>query len=460
MSKLSLKSDYFLAFFLSCILILGVVLRLNEYSTVPPVGETRDEFQYPWAGLTLLQTGVPSSWSYFDAYQNRQSTKVWGQEFRIVTPWFDKPLLYPLLTGIWMWVLGARNFADITMAQLRLIPLLLSSLTIILVGLIGKKLISDRVGMLAALLYAVTPTIVLANRLSLTENLLIPLVLGALLILNQSKQTRVSLIVLGVLTGLAFLTKQIGFTLYLAVLWPLVLQKKWKDIAIVSSIFATFVGIHFGVVAFYGLKLYLAVMSDFRIAHTLVGLPELVFAIFQNPVIGQKGRVFLDGTILLGTVLLFTSPWTMGKLLKNAAQKLFLLLGFPLFYLTALVLVESGATEFSYFGWHIYPLYPFLMLLVAWVIEQVLMRPELFTKLLLFLFLGASSIRFVFLLNPPTWTTWQEVLSLLALALVAAEFVNLRVQKTFLFILLVVFVGISIYTSWQVGLIYPTQPPL
>ena len=438
---------------LFCIITtLGLLLRLVNYTQVPALGETRDEFMYPWAGLTLLQTGTPSSWSYFESYTQRTSIYLWDQEFRIVTPWFDKPLLYPLLTGGFLWLFGARDFADVNLMFLRLIPIGLSIPTLVLLTLIARDVFSKKVALIAATLYATVTTIVLANRLSLTENLLTPLFLGITLLTLRLRNNS-QLITIGILSGLAFHTKQIGAAVIGYPLALLILKRDYKKVLLLLSIFLACVAIYFLVVAWYDWGLYLRVMSDFRHAHALAGLPELIQTIFRFPTISQKTRLLLDGSILAGLILLLARPFYTA----NESKKGMALIVVPLAYVTVLTLVESGGTNFSYFGWHIYPLFPFMMIGLASHMSYLYQTVRFTPLLLLLLTIGTSCIRFLFLLLPIQYHhLWQYTLAALISLVLLIWLFTPRLRRMSLAFFFVTYLIVNIITTLTLNRTYPT----
>ena len=453
------------------------MLRFYQLGVFPEPGETRDELQYPWAGITLLTTGTPTSWSYFDSYTNRQSIRFGKQEFRLVTPWFDKPLLYPLITGFWMQLNGINSIFNVNFLILRLVPLALSVMTLILLALVAKSVFAENIALLATLLYATIPSIVFSNRLSLTENLLTPFILLTIYIIQsqlrgdmrmghphpslhlfEADTRRTSLkrgwgnahgrppwdktslflsAVLGILSGLAFHTKQTGVVMFIFVAGVYIWQRRFKEIFLAAVVFALFVVLHFAIVSNYDLKLYFNVMSDFRHGHTLVGLPELPFALFRFQGIGQQDRPFLDGSLLFGYLFLFTLPWwqhkqrvratsswkgnDLDRISKDAIASLqhdeqptyFLhskmIIFAPAFlYLIILSAIESGASLFSFFGWHVYPLFPFVTIALAVGLYKAWQDRITMQLGILFFFLGVSGIRFLFLLLPESWHyRWQ-----------------------------------------------------
>ncbi|KKS80873.1 MAG: Glycosyl transferase family 39, partial [Candidatus Gottesmanbacteria bacterium GW2011_GWC1_43_10] len=151
---------------LVAIALLGLGLRLVDYDRLPGFEETQDEFFYPWAGMTMLQRKPPVGWSWFEAYPKREIKTFWGAQYPLVSPWLEKPPLYSLLSGAWMLLSGAKEIWEVRLTVLRLLPIGLSFFTIILTGILATKVFSRPVGIIAALLYATTPTMVMANRMS------------------------------------------------------------------------------------------------------------------------------------------------------------------------------------------------------------------------------------------------------------------------------------------------------
>src|SRR3989344_449533 len=113
-----------LFYILLCTIILfGLLLRVINYQEVPPFGENRDEFFYPWSGMTMLQGKLPVGWSFFSAYPNPTVVKWWGMEFPLVSPWVEKPPLYSLITGGWMLINGTHELNQVRLSVLRTIPI-------------------------------------------------------------------------------------------------------------------------------------------------------------------------------------------------------------------------------------------------------------------------------------------------------------------------------------------------
>ena len=474
------------------IALIGFLLRLTNYDRIPPFAETRDEFFYPWAGMTMLQGKSPVAWSFFSAYPNPQLVKWWGVEFPIVSPWVEKPPLYSLITGGWMILNGARELTDVRLSVLRIVPLILSLITILATGILSGVLFGPIIGLAAALIYATTPAIVMANRLSLTENLLTPLVLLTLIVFVSHKFGKWQVWLVGLGSFLAVLTKNVGIALAVPLLIFYFCKKDKRSFLIVGIATAIATLIHPLMGWYYGWDIFTKMLVNYRVALALSGLPELLSTIFGYPTITTKAQLFPDGTLLLGLILLFTSPlWfiqsrslTRPESFDFAQDKLrrgmtifqfkrfkfsfpnftveHLFLSFPLVYFLLLSMLASG-TSWSYFGWHIYPLYPFMVILIATLGLRLLKENNLFLGIIAVVAIGASSIRFFFLNQPQSFGhLWQYVYIGLIALVVISSFSSQKVRVLIWLSLFGLFIGVNVYTVINLSYIYPSlvQPAL
>lgn len=438
-----------------CIAFIGFLLRLIDYDHAPPFGETKDEFMYPFAGISLLQTGMPTSWSPFAGYTNNYQLDLWGEQFRMVTPWLDKPPLYPLLVGVVSLLAGENEFQEVRMSTFRLIPVTLSFFTIFLTGLVASVYLNKKISILAAILYAVTPTIVLGNRMGLTENLLVPLSLLGLWLFHHLQQAKskdfLYPVLVGLVSGLVVATKQIGAALPLSIVVILILKKEWKKAFIVGIVTTPFLLINPLMGFFYDWRMYQLVMSEFSEAHAL-GLPETIATLFRIPGIGHKESIFLDGAMLSGFILFFASPFGM---LHQHKEKIFGLLLFPFIYVVSLTLLEGGTT---WYGWHLFPLYPFLVIVLAYALYQLWHEQNLLQFLFFFMILGASSMRFLMVIHPSLLASWQTPLGFfLGISMIFWFFQKGKLRKEFLLVCGILFVVINIYTVIDLSKIYPSK---
>ena len=443
------------------IAVSGLSLRLIHYQAIPPFTETADEMIYPWYGMSLIKTGTPTSWSNFRTYRSSQKVIFWGEKYRLVSPYLDKPPLYPIITGSIILAAGIDNFPEVRLSILRLIPITLSLLSIILTGLLARSLFGKSVGLLSAILYATIPTIVLSNRLSLTENLLTPIALFAIYLFIRQEKTNTgasTAIILGALSGLAMLTKQIGLVLPLVISGIFLTQNKWKLAALVCSISFLVFSVYPLMITYYGWGFFLELMKEFSSYHTK-GLPEITYTILRLPLIGHSGGSFPDGAILAGYILLFSSPFWLFKKSHSLKQllNLKLFLGFPILYVVILGLMESGHRSSYFFGWHVYPLFPFLAILLAKTMLDLWRKPLLLKALIYFLVIGFSTIGFLLKLLPRYQHLWQIILAL-PLIIISLSFLHNRTsQRTILTINLTLFITMNILVVLFAPYFYSNQ---
>lgn len=445
------------------IALFGLFLRLIDYQKVPPFDVTKDEFFYPWSGMTFIKTGNPTAWSLFDSYTEAEVVYKWGTWYRIVSPWVEKPPLYAIMSGLVVIASGAADMFDVRLSVIRLLPIFLSFSTIILIGLVARKFFDDNVSYLSMIFYATVPTIVMANRLSLVENLLTPLVLLGIYIFSEdfkSKFTKnLRIYSVGIVVALCLLTKNIGIALPLVFIWILLREKNYKDFSIIFIFSTIFTLVHPLIGYIYNWELFLNVMRDYQRIHALVGPPEVVQTIFRFPIVGhQWDRLFLDGGMLAGYILLFSSPFILHKFDERKST---LLLGFPLLYLLVLSLLESGSTPYSFFGWHVYPLFPFMMILLAKAAHELINKPNLIQMLFFFLLLGFSSLRFLTILMPEITKSWQPIAFLTVSILIVGLMFRRNLDKAVIYGALTIFLIINVLVVFSLNQIYPgfAQPP-
>jgi hypothetical protein len=120
------------------------------------------------------------------------------------------PPLYPAFLGAWHVVVGASPSTD----AVRLAGLVPAAATIVLTALLGRRVAGERVGVVAALLVALHPGLVAVDGSAMSENLTVPLVVGAQVLAlrlvdatgRRAQVARAA--ALGGVLGLAVLTRQ------------------------------------------------------------------------------------------------------------------------------------------------------------------------------------------------------------------------------------------------------------
>jgi len=219
-------------------------------------------------------------------------------------------------------------------------------------------------------------------------------------------------------------------------------------ISLVSGLIHPLIGLY------YDWDLFLAVLEDYRKAHSL-GLPQIIYSIIQYPVIGHKEKIFLDGSILAGYLLLFTSPFWLLKNTKNDDNfKLFLAIPFSLLSVSAIL--EGG--DVTFYGWHYFPFFPFLVIVLAKLLHDLWQNPDLLKSLFFYLIIGSSTIRFFLLLTPQLAKTWQWILAVPLLILTGSFFLKPAYQKIILMTIFIIFLAVNIIIILNLDQIYPSSP--
>src|SRR5215471_4596138 len=167
---------------LASVTVLALVLRLYQVGDAPLFTDNLDEIQFTWAGLNLILHGDPITWSYYPGYPAYTAFSAFGTTVPVVHHWMDHPPLFSLLMGGWVWLLGVRDMTDFTATQVRIVPVVFSTLTIPLVHVLGRRFLSAPAAMAGALLLATAPGAVLLGREAEPESVQAVLLLVALLL--------------------------------------------------------------------------------------------------------------------------------------------------------------------------------------------------------------------------------------------------------------------------------------
>ncbi|MBR8831047.1 MAG: hypothetical protein N5P05_003752 [Chroococcopsis gigantea SAG 12.99] len=362
---------------LYCFLItgLGAILRFYNYTILPPDNWTSDEYAFAWSGMSILQQGVPTSWSWLTPSDNFP-TVVWPERnlrFRLVTPWFDHPPLFGLLVGLAAIIGGARTFFQCNLYSMRFPSLLLGIACLLLVYIIAYKLFNTPVAVIAGLLYATNPNTVFLSRLAISENLVVFFALLVILLYWYYHQTQNArfLWVAAVCAGLATLAKVTAIYLPVLLVFLLIFDKKWRNIPIVLAIGLGLTSLYY----LYGNLYY----HDFFVS--IIHEQSLRFESFNFLQYFILPKVFFeDGWLILGLLSLVL-------ILKDGTENISnRLITFPIF-LYALTLIFTGAQS-HYFTWYTIPFYPFVFIALAIFMGQFSQSPNLVWASLIFITAG------------------------------------------------------------------------
>ncbi|GCL53624.1 glycosyl transferase family 39 [Microcystis aeruginosa NIES-3806] len=368
------------------ITFLGAFLRIYNYDSLPPDNWTSDEYAFAWSGMSLLQTGIPTSWSWLSPTDNFP-TVVWEAKnlrYRLVTPWFDHPPLFGLLVGLFALLGGAKTFFDCSLTIIRVPSLLLGIASIVLVYLLALKLSNLSIAIIASLIYATNPNTVFLSRLAISENLMIVFCLFIILLYWQYYQThrKKYLYIAACLAGLACLVKVTAIYLVVLLIVLLIYEKQGREAIYVTAIGAFFFSLYFLYGAIYDYDFFRKIFQE----------QSLRFEDFNFVKYLTTPTVFFeDGWLIFSWLTLL--PF----LRKNPASPQVRLLALPVILYT-LILVATGAQS-HFFTWYMIPFYPFMFIILAIFLDDFRQETDGLTASIIFIFLGVWSIH----LNLTAW---------------------------------------------------------
>jgi len=362
------------------IMLVGAILRLYQHDLYPPLHETEDEQGLAWHGISLLTTGTPTSWLFYDYFNPKQvytpdrlqSLKWFGADFTLGTPYFDNPPVMPILLGLVSVAAGAKTIFDSHLEVIRLIPIMFGVVNIWLVYVWGERVLkSKKIGLAAAFFYSLTPLIVVANRVVKEENMLATFfLLIGLAVYEYVKNKRGRYLVwAGVWSGLAFLTKEtsvVGLIAAAVMVWQW--PKKWQvkellkwPIIKLLMVMAPFVVFYF----VYGIGWSLGYQwASFEVnTHKILDVVSWLrlFTDHHGAAIGSFAFFFYP----LMLINLFISSSKMDKF-SQLTVSLYLLLMGALIY----------GTDWGFFGWYKTAVYPFLALAMGITVVEGMMKTD------------------------------------------------------------------------------------
>lgn len=362
--------------------VIGAILRLWQYASVPAPSDNPDEVQFGWAGMSLLATGVPRSWSYFPEYHRFVPFHFHdGVTYPLVQPWIDHPPLFSAVVGLALALVGQHQFDDLTTWAVRLPSIALSILTIPLVYQYARGIGGQAVAAVAGLLFAIAPGAVLYSRAVEPEAVLAPLLLVALIACRRlvARPSAGWLALLMGATALAPLAKVTGLAVGLTAVVILLLHERPSLAAAAAA--SALLGL--GLVALFGAiedwSLFVGVSAE-QAAHR-VGVMG-AFDFITSP--AGLNRHFRDPWWLLGWLgIAFALSRTTGNRLGLYAAA-------PLLVYAATILFLAD-NRVAAFGWYRIAVYPPAYVLAALVLVTAAERREFLTAMLVLITGGAAA---------------------------------------------------------------------
>lgn len=439
MQKLSTFLKNYLSFIL--IIFLGVFLRFYHYEFFPIAGETADEYAWSHLGASLIQTGVPTSWSFFSAYEQNQME---GSPYQapFVSPVFDHPPLFGLIPGLFQSLAEISWQEQPSIKVIRLPLIILGTINLILFAFISTRFFKRKRWQLFSLaLFATLPMVVFSSRMVMAENLLQTLLLLSLLVITQKNLKFKSILIL-VISCLAILTKISGLVIPISIFIYFLFQKKYRQL--IYPTIGAFLGLlFFAIYGFlYDWQLFLAVQTTQ--SQLQIGLSTLHNRFFLEPAVVAK--LFFDGWLIVGlisfAVVLFSE--------KVKKKKVKLLISFTLVHLFFLLLAVGERTEY---GWYDYIIYPQLTLYTTLMFAEVEKNSRIlgliFVSLLLLPLLRLALISLGWYYNFSNFVTRLVIIS--PLLLFSPVILRPELFKKILWIFLLLFICLNIIVIFNIS---------
>ena len=437
------------------VIVLALLVRKKNYAEIPIPGQSVDEYSYSWVGLSLIENGMPVGISGIDGYEHSLpryvnvdrffQTVSTGDPLTINYPWMDHPPLLGLITGAYAYMSGVRVFEDTTSYIIRKPIIIISSISVALLMVFCWLNFGFLTSLLAGLIYATTPLVVLSGRMIQAENAIIPSLLLCMTCISLyiKRKKDFWLFAAAVVAGVATLFKLTGFVCHLFVLFALFGRFKedkslfWRDFGffLAISLPISFLFVIYGSV--YGLDNFKNIL--FSNYNRFYGIgPNFLIELIRNQRLTQ--HKFLPEVAIISGWLVF-----LGSMFKRSKNLGLRLTTWGLFsYLIVYIFFGSQP-----YGWYTFPFWPLLIIVLArFLAEGVVKGKNLMAVFFVsILMIGANISRLVGIFEFQPYANWWRVLvSAIFFMLVLVSFY--RSQKTIIIrILLLVIMTSIIYTN-------------
>jgi len=418
------------------LLLLAIAVRLWKVEYLP-MADDADELAYVYAGQSLLQYGEPISWSSFTYEENTWQTitfnsgttnKTTTETF--VRPWFDHPMLLPLIMGA-VSLSAGYEFPSVPPALIYRLPMILMAIgTLWLVFGLTKYFYGYWPAVFSLAIAAGSPVLIIIQRMVVGENVVVLCLLGALYLYLVKRK----LFWAGVIAIVAVQAKAVGLVVIPILTLAITLREGWKK------------GVVFGVVAgILAVGLFLATGYSLAGDSFFQALSKQGYRLvgWSNPAAilshsGLQNFNMYDFSyyliVLLGMTGVFLIPKSKTKIL---AISIFVLMG----------LIWITSSEKSFLGWYKIPL--FLTLVISaggWIASKRLQLP-----IALFVITIVNNIGLVrYPTSPLPSSELQRLVILIAIGVILAVVCwlkSVRQKIMLLAVLIAVYLSQSVYIS-------------
>jgi len=429
---------------LIAILLTGFALRKFNLSVWPREGATFDEFAWTFQGISILNTGIPVSWSPHQAYTNKtEYFNPQGTHFVLVKPYLEHPPLFGIVAGTFAKLRGVNTFDEVTIAKIRPLGLIMGVISIFAVFLLANAVYGNVVGLIAAGVYAIIPTVTIGSRLVQNENFFIPLFLFALYFAHRyieasvknKKLITLNLSAAALLCGLLPIAKMPWIAASIAVIGMFLFSKKWKAAAVVAGTTIIFL-VGWLVYGYSVAPVLFGSLWKLQLARYDMAFDSL-FILFRDPITAD--RLLVDGWIYFGWAAII---WLCTKDVK---KNLPIVLGFLAYFAIFVFAIPSEPMH----GWYRYPFYPFLAIAIAVFFKEHFNKNYLATALsfvVIGLSMFAGSWGRVFGFSYPVFRTYLAVVAAGAIPMIIHNRKLEKISQCINYCLIMVLLCLTIWT--------------
>lgn len=389
---------------------LAASLRLHRLADAPLFMDNADEIQFAWAGMNLIMHGDPITWAYYAGYSSYTKVSAYGTTFPLVHHWMDHPPLFSLLQGGWLMLLGVGDMFAITAEQVRALPVLFSTATVVLVHVLGRRFVGPTAALFGAALLATSPGAILIGRQAEPESaqavlLLVALLLTLRLVEGSGGSWTVTVLLACCLAAPLLKVPGVAIAGICAVI--LAVHGRWRLAA--AQVGAAAAGLV--IFAIYGW------LIDWQLFVHIWGVQA------GNRIGVMSGYDFItapaganrrlrDGWWILGWI-------GLALLLARGDRRRELFLVWPAVAYAAAMMVMAGERQAAQYGWYREIIYPSIYLAAGWLAWEAVRRrsPALLTLLLT---LGGATATNWWLGGPDqAWVPHPVLLVIMLLAVLA-----------------------------------------
>jgi 4-amino-4-deoxy-L-arabinose transferase-like glycosyltransferase len=347
-------------------LVVGaLVVRLLTYQSLPH-NINNDEFEWGWAGQSLLLHGHPSSWSYLDGYPSGGGVMA-NPVTHALLPWqprwVDHPPLFAALVGIFALLAGETSPSSVSLSVIRLVPVLCSVACVLLLYLLVRRHLGRPVALVAAALLAFTPVAISASALVEAEWLLAVFLLGALLLIDRRDRLGVGALL--ALCLLAPLVKETGVLVPASVCLLLLVSHRWRLAVAAAAAGVAGAGLVVAWGAFVDWPVFLSTIQAQLARHTT---PSSPFAFLLSLSSGYGNRVPFRDPVWYAGLLGVVAAMVACLARRRAREAVFII---PVVAMSLLMLAVSPGLVTQWNGWYRLAIYPLVYVGAAWLLIEI-----------------------------------------------------------------------------------------